>query len=39
VQIGGMPMGVVTGLTSAMFCTILVSGAVEQVRRLGGTRA
>lgn len=33
VQIGGVLMGVVTALTSALFCTILVSGVLDQVGR------
>lgn len=37
VQIGGMLMGVVTALTGIVFCTILISGAID--RLLGWLRA
>ena len=29
VQIGGMLMGVITGATGVVFCTLLVSGAID----------
>lgn len=32
-QIGGVLMGVVTAMTCALFCTILVSGVLDQVGR------
>lgn len=32
-QIGGVLMGVVTAMTCALFCTILVSGALDQLGR------
>ena len=32
-QIGGPLMGVVTAVTGAMFCTILISGAIDQLLR------
>ncbi len=31
VQIGGQTMGVVTAATGVVFCTLLVSGAIEQL--------
>ena len=33
-RIGGMLMGVVTALSSAVFCTLLLNGAVDQVLNL-----
>ena len=33
-RIGGLAMGAVTALTSAVFCTILLTGAVDQVLKL-----
>ena len=33
VQIGGPLMGAVTAVTGAMFCTILISGAIDQLLR------